>query len=265
MISPTTVSSVRVRSRPPTYVYKSSEKIDRAVVHETASSSPPTFFQKYEISRKLFHSGTGLFTVWLYASGYNQRQLVVPLAVMATMCFAQEFIRFRNPQFNQWFQKTYGFMMRDSEKSQYNGILFFLVGVILTSAFLPKDLAVMCNFFLSWADTSALFFGRMFGRYTPKVSANKSIAGCLASFAVGVFSCYLVYAVLVPQFGPEVDKPHDIMYSVSTSRLNLHVYALLCGTIASFSECVDFYKLDDNFTIPVISGVSLYALVWFFQ
>jgi hypothetical protein len=30
------------------------------------------FAQKYELSRKAFHSSTGLFTLWLYANGYNQ-------------------------------------------------------------------------------------------------------------------------------------------------------------------------------------------------
>lgn len=218
------------------------------------------FSKKYELSRKMFHSFTGLFTVWLYVNGFNQRQLVKPLIIMAVLCFTQDFVRFRSPAFNKQFIKYYGFMMRESEHNKYNGILYFLLGLILTSSFLPKDLAVMCNFLLSWADTSALFFGRMYGKYTPKISANKSLAGCAASFATGVFSCYLMYGGLVPAYSDKVDVPGDVMYQVDTSKINLQIYAVLCGLIASISECIEI-GLDDNFTIPVFSGIFLYGLV----
>lgn len=231
----------------------------------TSSSGFYKFAQKYELLRKLFHSSTGAFTIWLYAHGYNQKQLVIPLIVLALICFLQDFIRFRNPAFNSWFIKTYGFMMRDSERDKYNGILFFLMGIILTSGFLPKDLAFVCNLLLSWADTSALFLGRMYGRYTPKIpfARSKSLAGCMASFATGVISCYLVYGLLIPKYGSAVDLPGEIFYNSETSTLNLHFFAGLTGIIASFSECVNIYEIDDNFTIPVISGIFLYILVAF--
>lgn len=220
------------------------------------------FSQKYELSRKAFHSLTGLFTLWLYANGYSQRQLVTPLVVLASLCFAQETLRFQSSAYNQAFIKYFGFMLRDSERDHYNGILFFLLGLILTSSFLPKDLAVMCNLLLSWADTSALFVGRMYGKYTFAVGPNKSFAGCAASFATGVLSCYLVYTVMIPAYGAQVDAPGDIFYDKHASLLHVNVFALLCGFIASVSECINIYDIDDNFTIPVVSGVLLYGLVW---
>ncbi|CAH2354384.1 CTP-dependent diacylglycerol kinase 1 [[Candida] railenensis] len=237
-----------------------SEALLKDVTTVEEKSSFRQFARKYELSRKGFHSFTGLFTVWLYVNGINQRQLVVPLVIMAGLCFAQDFIRFRNPAFNKQFIKYYGFMMRESEHDRYNGILFFLLGLILTSSFLPKDLAVMCNFLLSWADTSASFVGRLYGKYTPKISANKSLAGCAASFATGVFSCYLLYGALVPRYTDKVDLPGDILYQRDSSKLDLHLYAVLCGLIASISECIEV-GIDDNFTIPVFSGIFLFGLV----
>lgn len=120
----------------------------------------------------------------------------------------------------------------------------------------------MCNLLLSWADTSALFVGRMYGQYTFALGRNKSFAGCAASFATGVSSCYLVYSVMIPAYGAQVDMSGDIMYDKHSSRLYVNVLALLCGLIASVSECTNICDIDDNFTIPVVSGVLLYGLIW---
>lgn len=219
---------------------------------------------KHEIPRKIFHSMTGFFTIWLYVNGYNQRQLVVPLVVMAAVCFIQDTIRLRFPAVNDVLCRYYGFMMRDSEKTSYNGILFFLMGLIITSLLLPKDLCLMSNLLLSWGDTSASVVGRELGKYTLKLSHNKSLAGSTASFLTGWGCCYLVYAYLVPRYHHLVDSPGEIFWEPATSRLGLHAYALFCGLIASVSELYDLWGMDDNFTIPVLSGGFLHALVeWF--
>lgn len=220
--------------------------------------------EKHEIPRKIFHSTTGFFTIWLYVNGFNQKQLVIPLVVMAVVIFIQDTARFRYPAINERICRYYGFMMRDSEKNSYNGVLFFLLGLIITSLLLPKDLCLMSNLLLSWGDTSASVVGRELGKYTPKLSRNKSLAGSTASFLTGLGCCYLVYAYLVPKYHHLVDSLGDIFWESETSHLGLHFYAVLCGLIASVSEFIDIYDIDDNFTIPVLSGGFLHTLVgWF--
>lgn len=224
-----------------------------------------SFIRKHEIPRKTFHSFTGIFTLWLYVNGYNQRQLVFPMLIMAITCFFQDFIRFRVPSVNDKLIKLYSSMMRESEKNSYNGILFFLIGIIITSSLLPKDICLMCNLLLSWGDTSASLFGREFGKYTPKLSTNKSLAGSLASFATGVGCCYLMYMFMIPKYHHLVDLPNDIMWSPETSSLNIHCFAIACGFISSISEFIDLWGMDDNFTITVLSGSFLYSLVHIFK
>lgn len=51
------------------------------------------------------------------------------------------------------------------------------------------------------------------------------------------------------------------MWTPETSILDLHTYALLSGVIASVSEFVDIFNIDDNFIIPVVGGGLLYGLV----
>ncbi|KRZ98411.1 uncharacterized protein AC631_05832 [Debaryomyces fabryi] len=224
-----------------------------------------SFMKKHEIPRKAFHSFTGFFTLWLYVNGYNQRQLVQPMSLMAITCFMQDFIRFRVPSVNNKLIKLYSSMMRESEQNSYNGILFFLIGIIITSSLLPKDICLMCNLLLSWGDTSASLIGREFGKYTPKLSANKSLAGSMASFATGVSCCYLMYGHMIPKYHYLVDLPNDIMWSPQTSTLNIHCFAIACGLISSISEFIDLWGMDDNFTIPVLSGSFLYTLVHAFK
>lgn len=75
-----------------------------------------SFIRKHEIPRKTFHSFTGIFTLWLYVNGYNQRQLVFPMLIMAITCFFQDFIRFRVPSVNDKLIKLYSSMMREARK-----------------------------------------------------------------------------------------------------------------------------------------------------
>lgn len=216
------------------------------------------FLIKHEIVRKGLHSSIGFFTLYLYTLGVHQTQLIIPLTILFTIVFTNDYIRLQNPEINKFIVSRFYYMIRESEVNNYNGVLFYLVGLILVFAFLPKDISLMSVLLLSWADTAASTFGRQFGKYTFQISKGKSFAGALASFTTGVFSCYLIYGYLIPAFN-SVNSPEDILWTASTSKLSIHTYALLSGLIASFSEFVNIYDLDDNFTIPVISGYLLYA------
>ncbi|OBA14050.1 hypothetical protein METBIDRAFT_192353, partial [Metschnikowia bicuspidata var. bicuspidata NRRL YB-4993] len=130
----------------------------------------------------------------------------------------------------------------------------------LVLSFAPKDVAVVSILLLSWADTAASTVGRAWGKYTPKVAQGKSLAGCLASFFVGVLVCYFYYGYLVPKY--QVDSIGDNYYSESSSHLSFPYYAFATGLVTSFSEAVNVAGLDDNFTIPVISSVVLSGLIY---
>lgn len=221
--------------------------------------------EKHEVPRKLFHSFTGFFTLWLYVNGYDQSIFMAPFIVAATTLASIDFIRFKNEKYNRVFFNTFGFMMRDSEKYTYNGTIFFLLGLIFNVSLLPKDLCVMSSLFLSWGDTSASVIGRELGKYTFQVKSGKSFAGALASFSTGCISCLIVYGHLIPKYHQFVDLPNDIYYTPESSRLSLYQYVIASGLVASISECIDIYDIDDNLTIPVLSGSFLYCLVYLFR
>lgn len=222
------------------------------------------FIVKHEVIRKVFHSSIGVFTLWLYTLGVHQQQLLAPLLAIFAVIFVNDYMRFRNPELNAKIVSMFWFVIRPSEVHQYNGVLWYLIGLVLVFAVAPKDISLMSVLLLSWADTAASTFGRQFGKYTPRFANGKSLAGSIASGVTGVLSCYMLYSYFIPAYNDQVNVPGDILWTPESSKLNLHVYALLAGVIASVSEFIDIYGLDDNFTIPVMSGAFLLGLVnWF--
>ncbi|KAK6454734.1 cytidylyltransferase family-domain-containing protein [Scheffersomyces xylosifermentans] len=219
------------------------------------------FLVKHEISRKVLHSSIGVFTLWLYTLGVTTSQLPLPLFALAVVIFLNDYIRFKNPELNKKIVKQFWFIIREKEVDTYNGVLYYLIGLVIVFLLFPKDICLMSVLLLSWADTAASTIGRKFGKYTPKISKGKSVAGSLASFVAGVLSCYLLYGYFIPVYDSQVNRPGDIFWSEETSNLSFLVYALFSGAIASVSEFINLWDIDDNFTIPVLSAVFLYGLV----
>lgn len=226
-------------------------------------TQPLTFYQflkKHEIPRKIFHSSIGVLTLWLYTLGVTINQLFIPLGTCFMGVLINDLVRLNNPKLNEKICHVMSFMIRDSEYDSYNGTLFYLAGVLIVLYMYPKDISVLSILLLSWADTSASTFGRAFGKYTPKISKGKSLAGCLASCVTGIITSYLWYGYFIPAYN-NVNKPGEIYWNEQTNNLSLNVFSLAVGIITSLSEAVDFAGIDDNFTIPVLSGTGIYWLV----
>ena len=221
------------------------------------------FLVKHEIPRKVFHSSIGVLTLWLYTKGTTIPQLFVPLFTCFSGVLINDLIRLHNPEINKFVTSQMWFIIRESEKNSYNGTLFYLAGVLIVLYLYPKDISVLSILLLSWADTAASTVGRKWGKYTPKLGNRKSLAGSLGSFAVGTFAAYLLYEYFIP--GYNVNNPGDIYWTPELSKLNIHIYSILVGFIASISELIDIWGLDDNFTIPVLSGTLIYWLVRVFH
>jgi diacylglycerol kinase (CTP) len=111
--------------------------------------------------------------------------------------FTIDIVRLRSKAFATLYERHLGALMRESEKTQINGVIWYLVGVIFTLAAYPRDVAVVAILTLSWSDTTASTIGRLWGRYTAplpdhlwgvpalKFAKRKSLAGFLAAVATG--------------------------------------------------------------------------------
>ncbi|VVT57286.1 uncharacterized protein SAPINGB_P005642 [Magnusiomyces paraingens] len=223
-----------------------------------------SFIHKNEIPRKVFHSSIGFLTLWLYAVGIQFSQVTPILMAILVIVLSSDLIRFRWPAFNEIYISVLGPLMRQKEINSYNGVIFYLIGLIFVFSFFPKDVSLISLLLLSWADTAASTFGRAYGHLTPKIGNGKSLAGSLAAFATGVISAVLLYKYFIPKYNYN-NLPGDIFWTPETSFIPFSLLVLICGLIGAISEAIDIYEIDDNLTIPALSAIILYFILYFSQ
>jgi diacylglycerol kinase (CTP) len=197
---------------------------------------------------------------------------------------SKDLIRHHYPPFNRLYVRMLGAMMRETEVDGYNGVIWYLLGTWLVLRYCPKDVGVMGVLLLSWCDTAASTFGRLWGRYTPKIRKGKSLAGTLAAMIVGAGTAALFWGWLAPVYGEPsgyntgdqafafqgvLSLPSEIKALLGWSddrgmisgNLALGVMSLWAGFIAGVSEAIDLFGWDDNLTIPVLCGAGLWGFL----
>lgn len=150
--------------------------------------------------------------------------------------------------------------MREKEVTAYNGVIWYLLGLVIVFSVVPKDVALLSVLLLSWSDTAASTFGRAYGHLTPRFG-NKSLAGSIASFATGVISAIVLYKYFIPVYSHVNQIPGDVMWTPETSNIQFPVLVLIIGLVAAVSEGIDVYDIDDNFTIPVLTGFIMWPVL----
>ena len=238
---------------------------------------------KHEIPRKLLHVSIGFVTLRMYTQGVQARDITPYLFGALVPIAATDVIRHKWPAFNTLYVKCLGALMRETEVDGYNGVIWYMLGAFIALQFFPGDIGVMSILLLSWCDTAASSFGRLYGRYTIRLRRGKSLAGSLAAFIVGALTAAMFWGWLVPRTGGFVRDPvRGFMYKgqqlglpqevtrmlgwkdgagVLGGRAALAVLSVMTGLIASGSELIDLFGWDDNLTIPVLSSLGIYAFL----
>ncbi|CAD6906622.1 unnamed protein product [Tilletia controversa] len=143
-----------------------------------------------EKPRKVFHSSIGFLVLGLYLSHADIALIVRGLSYFLGIVVTADVIRLNYAPFERVYENTLGFLMRESEKTKVNGVVFYLVGTVAALRLFPEDVACVGIMTLSWADTAASLFGRMFGSFTPPLpsppfASRKSLAGFIAAALTG--------------------------------------------------------------------------------
>ncbi|EAS32470.3 phosphatidate cytidylyltransferase [Coccidioides immitis RS] len=247
------------------------------------------FIHRHEIPRKLLHVSIGFITIDLYRRGVQTLEITPWLLTALIPIAATDFLRHRFQTVNKLYIRCLGALMRETEVSGYNGVIWYLLGAFIVLRFFPKDVGVMGVLLLSWCDTAASTFGRLYGRYTPRIRRGKSLAGTLAACAVGIVTATAFWGYLVPTVSSFANDPENsFMFTgtlnlipdyvkgalewVGISRgitdkavvsgpLALGVMSLWTGIVAAGSELIDLFGWDDNLTIPVLSGVGMWGFL----
>ncbi|KAF8653635.1 hypothetical protein AX16_003787 [Volvariella volvacea WC 439] len=244
----------------------------------------------WEIPRKLLHSSIGFLTIYLWLSRGNPKNVVVVLWTALLVIVPADILRLSYPPFERLYERVLGFLMRESEKKTTNGVIWYILGVNFALTFYPLDVATVSILILSWADTAASTFGRMFGSRTPRLprrlpflrlplAPRKSLAGFIAAsvtgacIAAGFWGCLLPYrtgsditwswsqgarAVSTPGWMQALGGAtvgHSLHRGIPTGGwLGLTAVSAVAGLVSGVAEALDLGSLDDNLTLPIISG-----------
>jgi diacylglycerol kinase (CTP) len=220
----------------------------------------------------------------LYASGFQKPDIHPYLFALLIPVTTTDILRHNFPAFNKFYIKMLGALMRESEVSGYNGVIWYLAGAWSMIRFMPKDIGVMSVLLLSWCDTAASTVGRRWGKYTWRLRRGKSAAGSAAALAVGIVTAWTFWGVVAPRYGAPYGFDSGVNAFAFQGRLSLPaaardllglseaaatvsgsvalgVLSVVAGVIASASEAVDLFGWDDNITIPVLCGLGLWAFL----
>lgn len=215
-------------------------------VHQNLSNSKNLALRSdLHIVRKLWHIGMGSFLLYIYVSkNIEARVMSYILMALSLTSFLVDFTRIRVPLFNKIVLRLMGPFMRESEKNSYSGLPYYALGASLSLFLFEERIALLGICFLILADPISSFFGILYGK--DKILKNKSLQGSFAGFV----TCFLISLSFGLYYGQ--------------ASLSLLAFSLLGGLIGSLSELCSIY-IDDNLTIPVISGFGLSVLNHFFK
>lgn len=191
------------------------------------------------LMRKVWHMMTGLSILSLYMSGMPQALVISILGVLFVVSVLGETLRLCNPAINEKLVRTFGMIIRSSEVNRVTGIPYYLASSIIAIAVFPKPVAILSLFYLVLGDPLASLVGILYKERSVRIFQGKSLHGTAAGFAVCALTTWLY------------------LRSTGMHGLDLIRLTLLGGFAGALAELLPL-ELDDNFTIPVVSGFILW-------
>ena len=183
-----------------------------------------------ELRRKSIHlSGLVLPVIYLFL---DKPVMLVIIGVLTGFALAVELLKWLSSRFREFFFRIFASLLRTHErKGAMTGATYYLISTFLCVFFFAKTLAIVCLFFMILGDLVAALVGKKWGR--TKILGKKSLEGSTACFVVCV-------AVALVKLNP--------------------IVAIVGALVATIVELIPF-PVDDNLTVPLISGVVMHFLM----
>ncbi len=187
---------------------------------------------RQELYRKLTHLGALVIPGGYYYLGLTRGEALAIMIPVTILMILIDVARLRGWRIWTLLKPIISPIVRAHEmKGDFTGAFYILLTATICIAIYPKPIAVLCLAFIIVGDSAAALIGRKFGRHKFR---NKSFEGSLAFF---------VSAALVAWIAPEI-----------SFRVGL-----IGAAVATVTEAVSF-KIDDNTSVPLVSGLVMYLL-----
>jgi acyl phosphate:glycerol-3-phosphate acyltransferase len=203
-------------------------------VTTSAQQQPLRIKAASPIYRQLFHliAGSLVPVAGIFAP---QEMTVIAFGVLALISLSLDLLRFQNSWLNRLYIRWLGPLLKKEEDHRITGATYMVIAGLVAFLFFDKTVAVSAMLFLSLGDPVASLVGRRMPG--PRLFA-KSPGGTAAFVGVSL----LVTAALV---GSGVFQYH---------------WGLLAGAVVAGLVELTPIPLDDNLTIPLISGAVMHFL-----
>ena len=184
-----------------------------------------------EIFRKVIHIFNFIIPLFHIYILKDKIDMIIFLSAMVIFCFFIEIFRSQSSFISKFFEKYLFFMMRSFEKQgSLTGSTWVFVGALITIILVPQPFSLLALFFLAFGDTLAALVGMKF----PFIKiGNKTLSGSLACFIM----CIFVGLILNFEISLEI--------------------ILIGAFTATIVELISI-KINDNISIPVLSGCAMY-------
>jgi dolichol kinase len=196
-----------------------------------------------ELVRKLIH----LFSLSIPVIYYfiPRSDAVLILGILTAAALVIDLSRYLSPAAGRIFYKLFGFLLRkhevDNNKKNLNGATYVLMSALICVIIFPKVIFVTAFSILIISDTLAALIGRKYGK---RKFLSKSFEGTLTFF---------VSASIVVLFTPKIEG--------NAAEYLIGIVAAFIGAIV---ENISFGFADDNLSIPLAVGFTMWLLYLIF-
>ncbi len=176
-----------------------------------------------------------LFLVFVYMD----RGLGLSLVGIVSLCFiALDIFRFLHKRTNVLLTEKTQAIFRKGEEKRFSSMTIFMISTFIIVLFFDIEIAVTALVFLVFGDMAGKIFGLAYGRH--KIF-EKTLEGTLAHIGIVIAAGFILY-----------------------TSLDIHILILISGGIAAPLIELLPIGINDNFTVPIISGAVMTAVQFFF-
>lgn len=197
--------------------------------------------KEIQIPRKIWHMAMASMCGFLYLFVVQSQALaLIILSSVGGAIIVFDFARLRFHRLNRIFLQICGSLARREEVNAHTSMVSCIIGAFIAVAVFPRPIAVLSFFLLAFADPAASVIGILFGK--DSLWNGKSIQGSLACFVVS----FVVILVFVSN-----------QHLAATGFLPI---AFIGAFVTALAE-LGIVKIDDNFSIPIFGGASVWLAI----
>ena len=189
---------------------------------------------KWELFRKFIHLAALAIPVGYYFM--SQGKVILILAPLTAIFIFVDILKAKSKTCRKWIDKNLGFILRGHERrGAFSGASYILFGALFSIVIFPKMIAILVITFTVAGDLCAALAGKVIGQH--KLIGRTTVEGSIA---------FLAASLIATSFYPGVP---------SSMRLVGALFATLVEMLP--------LKIDDNLTIPILTGTVLAILAKF--